>query len=496
MYQERILASFELDQPKAYTPQFRITVTDLGFEIWDDGHQIGFFNTHAGDYWLDFWAFSPFEAPIIANREPNPHVRDMHTLRNTFLNFPWTTAKDMLANVAKADRVLRLEWVQDSGDHLRWRLRGQFPQRQRMAYDFRLSYEPAWGRYRLHVDADAWKVRPEGFEPINMMMVGALHSRGEKRRWTHSVWEDPNGNLRRLVHSNALFSATDYGMDPDGPRRTKNAPTSGAWIAYATHPDFNPAMVVHACNVPLSYATCSQLFDEHMLWRDAGVENLDDTHFHFVMHTELVNLTPELARELCDAAVDPTPPRQWLWERCALPFRMGVVNSLEAPVDVWAPEDCPILVVDTDPAAPVAWVEEQSRSGHHSLRLQGGTPGAITRLSPSGAVCNVDPGKRYTFSAWVRTEGVSEGVRLSLWTYRYTLGNVTERAESATVVKGNSDWTFVSVALDSGHDAYMNPCLELLGPGRAYFDDLIFTEEAKGRSAMEDTVSLGPLPAD
>jgi hypothetical protein len=63
---------------------------------------------------------------------------------------------------------------------------------------------------------DARKLDPDGFEGFNLMTAGALEDRQEKRRWTHSVWENADGELRRIVHSNALFQCTDYGGMRDG----------------------------------------------------------------------------------------------------------------------------------------------------------------------------------------------------------------------------------------------------------------------------------------
>ncbi len=100
-----------------------------------------------------------------------------------------------------------------------------------------------------------------------MMLAGALADRAQARRWSHSIWSDARGALERLVHSNALFIATDF-IDPAW--RTRNAPLQEAWVGYAAHAEFNPAMLVHEANVPLQFSTCSQLFDEHLLWKSAG----------------------------------------------------------------------------------------------------------------------------------------------------------------------------------------------------------------------------------
>ena len=486
MQQARILNSFSLPAPRPYAAAFSVRPAKHGFDLWEDGHQIGYFNT-SGWFFLDLWSFSPHEPPVYANRHMNPQVRDIHSCRNTNLNLPFTSGRGLVEGVDDPFARMQLEWLSDSGSELRWRISGEFLRGQRIVYDWRIAYDPSWGRFRVWLDADAWTLRPEGFEPINLMVINALHSKPEKRRWTHSIWEDTAGQVRSLVHSNALFMATDYGRDSDGAWRSKNAPTTGAWIAYATHPDFNPAIVIHEANVPMRFATCSQLFDEHLLWQQAGLENLQENHFHFSMHTELVNLDADVAQSLLDSAIEAPKPKQWLWERVALPFRLGVVNSLEAPVDVWAAEECPILIVSADPAEPIAWVTDHARSGQKCVRLRGDSANGWTTLYPTGAVCNVEPGKQYTFSAWVRTSGVECFARLCLDTARYTFTNVIDHAVSDTL-SGDSAWTFISVALKNENEAFMMPRLELYGSGEAFFDDLIFAEESNGSGRLEETL--------
>ncbi len=93
---------------------------------------------------------------------------------------------------------------------------------------------------------------PEGFEGFNLMTAGALEDRPEKRRWTHSVWENPDGKLRRSVYSNVLFQCTDFGgmRDGGGPWRGRNLSYPRAWMAYAAHPTFNPAFLIHNTTAP------------------------------------------------------------------------------------------------------------------------------------------------------------------------------------------------------------------------------------------------------
>ena len=231
-------------------------------------------------------------------------------------------------------------------------------------------------------------------------------------------------------------------------------------------------MLIHRTNVPIRLAICSQLFDEHIIWADAGQENLDeDGYFHFLMRTEFVNMKPAMARRFLAKAVDPVKPKRWRHEQIALPFHMDTVNSFETPVDPWQAEDCPILGIDKDDGAPVQWVTDASHTGRRSIRIQARGVAEHQELHPVGAVCNVRPHTRYRLSGWIKTKGVHRFARLELASYEYTFANTIDSARSAHMT-GTKGWTHVSVELDSGDEAYLMPRMVLYGPGTAWFDDL------------------------
>ncbi|MBI2193574.1 MAG: hypothetical protein HYU36_16480 [Planctomycetes bacterium] len=465
--QERILASFEGRVPLSYTPSFRVEREAKGWRIYDRAEAIGFFGD-CGWLFFDIWKFSPHDPAIFANERMAGKVVDIHTLHNTVMNIPVGAASDLVQGVADPVGHLRPEWVKGQGAELELMLSGVYGQGQRAQFRFRAIYDSAWARYRYFFDADVWKLSPSGMEPWNMMMAGALHSRSEKRRWTHSIWEGADGKLRRLVHSNALFDCTDYAS---ADWRSKNGPDRGAWIAYGVDSVFNPAVLVHRSSVPVRFATCSQLFDEHILWQQAGLEHLDEGYFHFELATELVSLDAALAAELLERASDPPRPRQWRYRRIALPFRMDEVNSFESAVDPWRPEECPILTVDEEAGRPIRWVSGMAHSGSRSLQFEGRNPTGWTVLTPGGAVCNIDPGARYRFSAWVRTKDVERFARLELQSVEYSYSNVIDGAYSR-MLGATNDWTLLSVELDSGDEAYLVPRMALYGTGLAWFDDV------------------------
>jgi len=475
VHQTQILDSFRQVSRREYTPRFRAEQEPRGWRVYDGGEAIAFFFT---DSWFafDIWRFSPFEAALMANVDPPGKVWDLHTAHNTCINFPFTSGHDLVEGVDDPFGCCRQEWLSDAGDELHFRITAEFGQGQRLAYNVRVAYDPDWARYRFFFNADVWKLEFHGMEPINMMLAGALESRPDRRRWTHSIWEDPNGKLRRLVHSNALFTVTDFGdvvteVGMGAQWRTKNAPFPGGWIAYAAHADFNPAMIVHETTAPVCFATCSQLFDEHLIWRNTGLENLEEGYFHFVMHTEFVNLLPEIAAQFLEQAEDPPKPAKWRNSGIALPFEMGVENSFETELDPWVAEECPVLVLSSDSAAAIQWADGQAHSGQRSIRLRGTRMNERNELFPGGAVCNVEPHTRYLLSGWVKTDSVDRYARLELSSYEYRYTNVVDLAQTPPVC-GTSDWTRVEAELDSGDEAYLMPKLVLYGPGTAWFDDV------------------------
>ncbi len=460
---EHILKSLQASHAEPYPPSFRVEADGDAWRVFDGRRQLAKFYP----LFLDIWALSPFEPDIKANPEPPGEVVDLHTVHNTFLNFGiqgwprnWKTGS------------VRWIWEKKNGQELVAIISLDAEEGETASWRLTVGYDSTRGQYTWRIRLDARKMDPDGFEGFNLMTAGAVEDRPEKRRWTHCIWENPDGQLRRIVHSNALFQCTDYaGMrDGGGPWRGRNLPYPRAWIAYAAHPVFNPALIIHKTNVPLRAATCSALFDEHIVFSNAGQDNLgEDGYFHFHMDLEFVSLPAALAREILNRAADPVKPKKWWNERVALPFRMEAVNSFEQAVDPWLPEDCPIITLPHDGEGTVAWTDEEAHSGKRSLRLRQEKPERLA-VFPTGAVCKVKPNSRCRFSAWVKTQAVNGAARLELASYAYTYNNIRLRAQSRGL-RDTTDWTLLTVEFDSGNSAYVMPYFVLEGTGTAWFDD-------------------------
>ena len=463
MYLETILNSLRRAAPRPYTPAFHVEAEGEDWRIFDGKRALALFRQTN----LDIWAYSPFEPDEMANVEPPGKVVDLHTVHHTYSNFGFPPRH-------WGGKPLDWTWLRTTGPELEARIATNGPDGENCVWRLTVAYDPARARYCYRFSIAARKLDPQGFEPFNMMLAGALAERPEKRRWTHSVWENQDGALRRLVHSNALLFCTDYGnaREGHGPWRHRNLPYPSAWVAYAAHASFNPAVLIHRTSVPLLGATCDQLFDEHIIWNTAGQDNVgDDGFFHYEMELELVNLPAPLARDLLAKAADPVRPKQWRHEMLALPFHLDRPNRFDAALDPWAPEECPLFRIPTAPDGVIAW-DRIGRGGSRSIRLQSAAAGEPLQLYPGGAVCRVRPHSRCRFSGWIRTADAKGQARLLLQAYAYRYGNIMNSAVSVPVA-GTSDWTRVEIELDSGDAAYVMPQMELAGPGTAWFTDLL-----------------------
>ncbi|MCE9613909.1 MAG: hypothetical protein K8T26_06500 [Lentisphaerae bacterium] len=447
-----------------HQPAFHLERDGVNWTLHDGARALASFMPHA----LDIWSFSPFEPEEAANPDGPGHVVDLHTVRNTFLNFG-TAGWPGHWNAAD----LRWQWEQASGDAVVASVTLDARDGETCRWLFTVRYDASWGRYRYRFQIAARKLDPAGFEGFNLMTAGALGARPEERRWTHSLWENADGALRRIVHSSALFYGTDYAnmRDPTGPWRARRLSYPQAWMAYAAHPTFNPALLIHRTSVPLIAATCSQLFDEHIVWEQAGQDDLGaDGYFHFHMDLEFVNVPAALAASLLAQAADPVRPAAWRHEALVLPFHMDRVNDFESELDPWQPETCPILVLPRDGRGAIAWADDAAHSGSRSLRLRQAEAGRL-QLYPVGAVCRVRPRTPYRLSAWVRTQRVTGQARLELAGYAYTYENISHQAASRGL-DDTCEWTRLDVELNSGEQAYLMPSLVLEGPGCAWFDDV------------------------
>ncbi|MCC6581083.1 MAG: hypothetical protein IT440_11645 [Phycisphaeraceae bacterium] len=464
-----LLDTLRLPASRPYSPDFHVKTQKDGFLLLDGPRELARFYPTC----MDIWAFGPFEPDILFNPQSPDHVVDLHTLRNTTVNLGTQIWPRHWLSVPSAMDQLRWTWLVDHGAKLVAQVDMPGPEGESGQWIITLDYDPARGQYRWRLEVSVRKLDPAPMEFFNLMMAGALVDRAELRRWSHSVWENPDGKLRRVVHSNALLAGTEYTGDRDerGPWRSRNLPYPQAWFGYAAHERFNPFVFVHASDAPLWIGTCNALFDEHLLWSTAGQDNLgEDGYFHTSASLELVNLPPDAARALLDQATDPIQPQKWRAKKIILPFWVDRVTDFETEVPLWEPVSSPILILSPDADSPIAWAADQGRGGGKAIRFRG-QANARQDLHPCCAVCMVEAGRRYKLRGHIRTQGVTHHARLELASFEYTFNNIIDVACSRNVT-GDTDWTCVEADLLVGRQRYVLPKMVLQGQGMAWFDDL------------------------
>ena len=189
-----------------HTPQFHIRQEGGNWRIFDGDKAIALFGQHH----LDIWSFSPFEPDEMANVKPPGKVVDLHTMHNTVINFGTQGWPKHWLLQGELDDLVKWTWLKKSGRELVARISVDLADKESGHWLLRVWYDPAWGRYRYSCDIEVRKLDPGLMEAFNLMTAGALADRPEKLRWTHAIWENADGELRRITHSVALLSGTDY----------------------------------------------------------------------------------------------------------------------------------------------------------------------------------------------------------------------------------------------------------------------------------------------
>ena len=278
---------------------------------------------------------------------------------------------------------------------------------------FKLRYDEAWGRYRYtrgHPRPARSAARAWAFQHDD-------HSRAGRSAGDAAVDAHRLAQHRRSDHADAkLQRAVPLSRFRCG------APHDLSALGHAiAHPSFNPTTIVHNTTVPLMYATCDQLFDQHLCWTNAAMDNIEaDGFYHFKMSVEFANLRPAAAKEILEKAHDPVRTHRVAAGngRAAVPFRMDVVNSFEEEIDPWAPVECPMLLIDKKQSGSVDWDGTTAHSGKKSIRLTAHHQAGPPRVFPDrrAGLC-VKSQSRYKLTGWVpvpKTSNDSRGLETHL----------------------------------------------------------------------------------
>ena len=136
------------------------------------------------------------------------------------------------------------------------------------------------------------------------------------------------------------------------------------------------------------------------------------------------------------------------------------------------------------------WTTSASHSPTHALRTISDTS-ALCRWFTKPTLIPVDPGARYTVSAWFKTADVDGNARLGInfWTRERTF--IAPTILSNATVTGTQDWTNIQVQATAPPGAgYVRLELRLNGPGTLWADDLSVTRTGGGGPVSTTSTSV------
>jgi hypothetical protein len=209
-----------------------------------------------------------------------------------------------------------------------------------------------------------------------------------------------------------------------------------------------------------TFVTCSVWYDQHIIALPPERKD-DDGLYHVTTVYRFLSLPLPVAKELEDAARTMLPARTGAGP---MGFRQNIVNDFESLVPsgtlfngcIWGHS--------------AKYDGTVGRSGTHSLRLHGNEHAGPVH---GGPMLHVEAGRRYRFTAWVRTRGVTgKGAYL-----RVKPREDAVEEKRSKCLNGDRDWTRLEIVFKPENgQSFAVLGLAVDGPGMAWFDDLELTE--------------------
>ena len=343
-----------------------------------------------------------------------------------------------------------MTWSQDAGETLRIACAEEMDGNMRLAHGFVLRFDPLLG-YVLECDYDLRMAKPRTFEYANILAGGLADSRDDHKRFQKCIWARRDGALC-YMYQNPLSLMQSFGAEwTDMP--------DGGFVGWVADRDMNPFLEMIEAP-PTAFATCSEWYDQHVIAKPPRTKSADG-FYHIRAVYRMLSLPLPVAKELEDAARTMLPAEGRPWHAG---FRQGIVNDFEAPV----PSGTLYNGCLWDRTARID--KTVGHSGNHSLRLRGGE---LARPIAGGVPLALETGKRYRFSAWVRTRGATgKGVFIGLDEVIWTWDDIHASYRSK-VLRGDHDWTRLEVEFEpKAWNPIAVPCLAVEGEGTAWFDDI------------------------
>jgi hypothetical protein len=330
--------------------------------------------------------------------------------------------------------------------------REEFDGGTELVHRFLLRFDPVLG-YIWDCTFDLRMDEPERFEYANLLPNGVADSRDERKRYQKCLWTRRDGTLC-YMYQNPRSMMQSFGSE------WTDIPDDGGFVGFVSEPDVNPFVEIVHSDPPTTFVTCSVWYDQHVKAQPPAKTG-DDGLYHVTAAYRFLSLPLPVAKELEDAARTMLPASS---QAGPMGFRQGIVNDFEATVPAGT------LFNGCIWGHSAKYDSTVGRSGAHSLRLHGDEHAGPVH---GGPLLHVERGRRYRFTAWVRTRGVTgKGVYLRV---KPREDGVKElRSKRLT---GDRDWTRMEIVFtpDEGQSfAVLGLVVE--GPGKAWFDDLELTE--------------------
>ena len=459
-----------------YEPELDVQEIDTGFFIRDRERPIAYI--HRRWFLLDAFEFSPFTS-LGRDTTISPFY-DM----GTYINMHATLFCNIQGNHGWPTVGCDIDWQVD-GHQISIDIKAQYQTGDRTHNTLTIGYDEFTGQYlyRLHQRVRQPHLKRQEF--CNLYPKDMGNGMPEDKKWQYTLWTGPDGNLWKMPH-NPAFAMCMRALDPE---RDKSIAPQG-WLGFGVEDDFNLCAVFEYASTSLLSATCDMWFDEHLSFVQPTMEYMvdrDGSEAEVVFR--LINAPASfMQRAIADARQVPVSDKEVL-EHGGPAFIPGLVNDLESPMDpnepqaggVWQminPKPVHLVLEDQtrralgklDPALFVTWADDCGHSGSRSIKLRS-LPDRIVYLGATGHGFHTKPDTTYRFDGWIKTGGASA----RLWLARTWYTSAVTHGEAVSPdVRPNSDWTHVSVEIDSQEYPYLICRLAVEGDGHAWFDDLRF----------------------
>ncbi len=374
------------------------------------------------------------------------------------------------------------------GEQLSFRIDETFdlPGSPRGCHRFTIGYDPAANSYVAEVDAEIEGTAGCIVELANFYAGGVYDTRPDRKRHQATIWQHPDGRLVRWPHHPAGYRSPGMN-DPEGERRIADRGFTG----YFADPYTNPVVEFVQTSSPLTAATCSNIYDEHLLMLTEEATDRCTVTFRLYSVTEPVARAIVARSEPIRFGLDPALPnpvatdvtvtdkdlsRRVNYNPQYPVVRHGCVNTFEAmpPLDQTVPGN--VLFVSLNPEHDIWWADDCGHSGNRSIRLRSRDPQGSTGTRGNGPTPHLDANTRYRISGWIKCEGVTGGARIRFDEICFYPRDKAA-AHLAGPLSGTCDWTYVECVFTTLPSTQFGwYYLDLEGAGQAWFDDVKLEE--------------------